>query len=191
MATFPEGYDPAKDPNLGPGKFNPVTNTWEYKRRGVRRPSASQMFLAKPSLIAELVAKYGVPVPDPNMYPTNPLSHARSVGALVYWSDKGCKHHGAPALRYASMGRCVKCEEGLKRSERQQRKALKQEMRTPLDELPKTQIEAVVLGSVTFFTGRPCSKNGHIAERYTSSNHCLQCKDPGYVLPPATRSGKV
>ncbi len=37
-----------------------------------------------------------------------------------------------------------------------------------------TQMEAEILGSKFFFTGKPCG-NGHISKRYTSCNICVQC----------------
>lgn len=34
--------------------------------------------------------------------------------------------------------------------------------------------EARAAGAIRFFTGEPC-KHGHVSERYTASNHCVQC----------------
>ena len=41
--------------------------------------------------------------------------------------------------------------------------------------LPKTRAEAKRLGTVAYFTGKPC-KNGHIDKRYTRSKVCYGCK---------------
>lgn len=37
------------------------------------------------------------------------------------------------------------------------------------------QEEAKAKGEITFFTGRPCRKHGHISPRYTSSYACIEC----------------
>lgn len=45
----------------------------------------------------------------------------------------------------------------------------------------QTRAEAIQLGLKRFFTGEPCRKAGHIAERYTSNNACLECHHPKMV----------
>lgn len=42
--------------------------------------------------------------------------------------------------------------------------------------LPNTRAEARALGSVNYFTGKPC-KRGHIAKRYTSTADCYLCEN--------------
>lgn len=42
--------------------------------------------------------------------------------------------------------------------------------------------EARAIGLKFFFTGQPCDNKGHIAQRYVSTAHCLECK-----LLPKTR----
>lgn len=45
---------------------------------------------------------------------------------------------------------------------------------------------AAKAGQVTYSTGKPC-KNGHSAERYTSSGHCVQCIRQSAGRPEPTR----
>ena len=40
--------------------------------------------------------------------------------------------------------------------------------------LPRAQAKPE--GRVKYFTGKPCQKAGHIAERYTGSGSCVECK---------------
>jgi hypothetical protein len=43
-----------------------------------------------------------------------------------------------------------------------------------LDTLPRSQKEALALGSKLYYTGKPC-KRGHIAPRYASAAKCVDC----------------
>lgn len=42
------------------------------------------------------------------------------------------------------------------------------------DKLPRTRAEAKEKGLKRYFTGTPC-RNGHVAERYSSSGRCIEC----------------
>lgn len=44
-----------------------------------------------------------------------------------------------------------------------------------LNNIPKTKNEALLIGSVKYFTGKPC-KNKHVAPRYTNTGICYKCK---------------
>jgi len=65
---------------------------------------------------------------------------------------------------------CVKQETGSYFS-------LWKELRLPDETLTKasSQKEALSKGLDHYFTGKPCKKGGHIAERYTSSGVCIVC----------------
>ena len=47
-------------------------------------------------------------------------------------------------------------------------------MDTLLSELPKTRSEAKEIGSMYYFTNKPC-KNGHTSKRLVSNKHCYEC----------------
>lgn len=44
------------------------------------------------------------------------------------------------------------------------------------NELPRSRAEAKAIGSLHYFTGKPC-KNGHISFRYTCDRSCSVCKN--------------
>ena len=47
-------------------------------------------------------------------------------------------------------------------------------MTIDIEKLPRTRAEAAALGLTHYFTGKPCNR-GHIAWRYVSTGHCVQC----------------
>lgn len=46
-----------------------------------------------------------------------------------------------------------------------------------------SRVDAHKQGRRKFFTGKPC-KNGHLAERYTTSGACTQCAQAFHKMPP-------
>jgi hypothetical protein len=50
---------------------------------------------------------------------------------------------------------------------------------------PITRTDAAAFGFKRFYTGKPC-RWGHVAERYTSSGNCVECR----CDPPANWSAR-
>jgi hypothetical protein len=38
----------------------------------------------------------------------------------------------------------------------------------------RTRAQAIALGQITYFTGKPC-RRGHVADRYTMAGNCREC----------------
>lgn len=79
------------------------------------------------------------------------------------------------------------CDKDIAEERKAASQRIKAEARIPLDKLPKSQVDAIVIGCKRYFDGKPC-RNGHIAERYTRTKQCLQCladsQGRTYTLPP-------
>lgn len=149
----------------------------------LHRPRLETIPPADPEVLARLQERLAMPTPK---IPPRPRHLAQKLGSKWYWSACGCRLHGFPMLRRTCDGECILCIMKYKAARKAANWQAKQDLRVPLDELPRNISEAVLWGSKTYFTGEPCS-HGHIAERYTRGRYCAACKNAAYVLPPATR----
>jgi len=78
-----------------------------------------------------------------------------------YYTGNPCVN-GHYAERYVKCSTCVECKRIQKKAQRKRQKTKR------ISEFGKD-------GKKRYFTGEPCSK-GHIAERFVSNGHCVECK---------------